>query len=607
MITVPGMLSTPRALPLRREDPFVLDPRVTAPASFRVAFVILLDGDLVMSPEHLGVAYMTAVLRRAGFATRIWAVAHGSENAAVQEIEAYAPRLACFTLMSLNVASCRLFVRALREKLPPTPIACGGPAATFAGATVLEQIPEVDIVASGEGETTILDIVQRLYLEEDLGSCAGIFFRGVDSVVHATPTRSPNHDLDALPFPARDQLEANGNRLEYVRVSTSRGCVARCTFCSAPNLGNRVQGGKAWRGRSPGSVVEELEHLVSTYGFRTFDFIDSTFEDPDGGRVGKARIARIAEGILERGLDIYYNCCMRAENWSESDGELLALLVRSGLEKVNIGIESGTESELRLWDKKATVEDNHRVLALMREHGVYVAMGFIQFHPYSTLETLRTNAAFLKQWGGHNLRRLTERLEIYPGTRIVERLEREGLLRPEFHSTLNHYDYLYQDQRVERIARHFASLYNNDDYHQRGVITRQSAVFTFETFNVVVETFISRTRRAFGSMAGVEDQLCAFEKELQRIRREMADFNHGLFLEVVEAVADDRYDPASRTRQVEEIEKRFTSCMDEVRTRQLRLGHGLLRAGVPLRRISSTLSTPSNGAPRTYTGGAPCW
>src|SRR5206468_3732516 len=145
-----------------------------------------------------------------------------------------------------------------------------------------------------------------------------------------------------------------------------------------------------------------------------FDFIDSTFEDPDGGRVGKKRVAAIANGILERKLDIYYNVCMRAENWKDTpeDHALMDLLVRSGLEKVNVGIESGVPEELEMWDKRATVEDNVTIIRMLREHGIYLAMGFIPFHPYATVETITRNAAFLRDNSGHNLRRMTERLEI---------------------------------------------------------------------------------------------------------------------------------------------------------------------------------------------------
>jgi len=68
---------TPQSLEMR------LDPAIKDPAGYRVSFLILLDGDLVMSPEHLGVAYMASVLRQVGFTVEIREVPHGEEAAAV--------------------------------------------------------------------------------------------------------------------------------------------------------------------------------------------------------------------------------------------------------------------------------------------------------------------------------------------------------------------------------------------------------------------------------------------------------------------------------------------------------------------------------------------
>ncbi|MFF8960034.1 B12-binding domain-containing radical SAM protein [Streptomyces sp. NPDC014894] len=600
--------------PVRRARPgdftIALDERVTDPAAFRVSFVILLDGDLVMSPEHLGVAYMAAVLRQVGFTCEIREVEHGSHRTAVEEIAAFGPRLVCFTLMSLNVPSCVEFAEALREELPDVVVACGGPAGTFTGKDVLRGNPYADLVAVGEGEPLILDLVQRLALGESVEDCPGIAYRRSDGELRQNPPRPLVHDLDVLPYPARDQLKAHGNKLEYVRVSTSRGCVAQCTFCSAPNLGNRVQAGKAWRGRSAESVVDEVEHLVKEHHFRTLDFVDSTFEDPDGGRVGKKRVRAIAQGILDRGLDIYYNVCMRAENWHDTpeDHDLLDLMVRSGLEKVNVGIESGVAEELLLWDKRATVEDNVTVIRMLREHGIYLAMGFIPFHPYATVETLVENAQFLRSHAGHNLRRLTERLEVYPGTSIVTKMEADGLLGENYRKVLDPYDYRFKDERVQALAVHYASLYNNDDYHQRGVLTDQSAVFEFETFNVVVQTFVSRLYRRFHQIPAAVAELDEFKDFLHARRQEMGLANYAFFMENLEDVLSGRLDAAKQRRQVEEVEDRFRRCIDAIRSGQLRTGMRLHRLGLDVAEISSTLPVPEpGGAPRSYNGGAPTW
>ncbi|GII66826.1 hypothetical protein Skr01_69110 [Sphaerisporangium krabiense] len=587
-----------------------IDPRITDPASFRVSFLILLDGDLVMSPEHLGVAYMASVLRKVGVTAEIREVVHGEEKAAVDALAEYAPRLVCFTLMSLNVASCLRVSRLIRERLPDTVIACGGPAGTFAGLDVLRNNPHVDVVAVGEGEPVILDLVQKLYLDEPLTGCPGIGLRLPDGELRQNPPRPVLHDLNVLPFPARDQLEQHGNKLEYVRVSTSRGCVAHCTFCSAPHLKNRAQPGKPWRARDPELVVDEVEELVKRYRFRTYDFIDSTFEDPDGGRVGKKRVAAIAGGILERGLDIYYNVCMRAENWSDDDNELLDLLVRSGLEKVNVGIESGVPSELELWEKRATVEDNATIIRLLREHGVYLAMGYIPFHPYATAETLVQNAEFLRRNAGHNLRRMTERLEIYPGTAILRKIEAEGLLADGYWDTLDPYGYHFADPRVERLAKHYASLYNNDDYHRHGVITEQSSVFEFETFNVVVQTFISRLYRRFHPVPGAKEVIQEFKDWVHGVRQECGQFNFEFFMRNLDAVLNDRLDADKQRRDVEDVGHYFRQRINQIKSQQLRVGKALHRLGCNVAEISSTLPpVRPGGAPRSYSteGASAVW
>jgi len=201
---MPEMLNLPQpdVLTLRAngEFHFVLDPRITDPATYRTAFIILLDGDLVMSPEHLGVASMAAVLRRAGFSVRIFEIEHERETRVLQELTKYAPNLACFTLMSLNMPSCISFCEALKESLPNICIACGGPAGTYATREVLEQARNVDIVAVGEGEPTIFDLVQRLYLGESFEGCPGICYRASDGTVHQNAVRHFIHNLDDLPF-----------------------------------------------------------------------------------------------------------------------------------------------------------------------------------------------------------------------------------------------------------------------------------------------------------------------------------------------------------------------------------------------------------------------
>src|SRR5699024_11361996 len=111
-----------------------VDPAITDPASVRSRFLILLDGDLVMSPEHLGVAFMASVLREAGFTCEIREVRHGlDEERTIAELVEYDPALICFTLMSLYVVSAASISYRLALALPASVVACGGTDGVFAG------------------------------------------------------------------------------------------------------------------------------------------------------------------------------------------------------------------------------------------------------------------------------------------------------------------------------------------------------------------------------------------------------------------------------------------------------------------------------------------
>src|SRR5204863_1337200 len=145
---------------------------------------------------------------------------------------------------------------------------------------------------------------EALHSGGDLGAVPNLVYRN-DGEIVSNPVIESVHDLDQIPFPARDQFDFHDGRLAYIRVSTSRGCTSSCTFCNAPHARNLIAKEKVWRGASPARVVDEIEHLVDTFGFNTFDFVDSTFEDPGGRAKGKARIAEIAEEILRRDLKIY--------------------------------------------------------------------------------------------------------------------------------------------------------------------------------------------------------------------------------------------------------------------------------------------------------------
>lgn len=554
----------------------------------RFVFPILLDGDLVLSTEHLGPSYLVSVLRRAGVECHIIEVSFEKDVAeTVAEIANLRPDVVGFSLTTIGVDKITGFGRALKDALYTNAfILAGGPLATHLREKLLalDGWDFLDGLVVGEGELPILRFAEALAIDRAFSDVPNFVFRK-DGAVVATPLKAAPHDLDLIPEAARDQFELHQRRLPYLRVSTSRGCSSHCTFCNAPHSHNRIgPASKGWRGRSPKRVIDEVEHLNRVYGVNTFDFVDSTFEDPGGKAQGKARVRLMAEEILRRNLKIYFNVCMQSCNWTEDDRPLIRLLWESGLEKVLIGIESGSDDGLRRWEKRSTVEDNARAIRLLRDQGVYVAFGFISYHPYSSFDEIRANYRFLHANLGHNLRRYTVRLELYPGAEIIEQLRKDGLLHPDYDQRLNPFAYHYVDSRVQKLASALNGLYG-EEYEKSASIKKEPAVFVFETYDIVLHTYFSRlSRHALGNV-GAQAILADSSQQVAAVKSKIAQFNYDLVSQYVDLAEKDLLTRELVWSRAEQIESYYAQQIASLKSLQLRTSMQLHRAGLAVKDI----------------------
>jgi anaerobic magnesium-protoporphyrin IX monomethyl ester cyclase len=554
------------------------------PEQMRVCFPVLLDGDLVMSTEHLGVGYLVSILRNVGIDCLVVEIENDDE--AIEEIKKYDPHMIGLSLTTITVSHATEFGSALRQALPDVNFIAGGPLATFLGGRLLDN-PNwqfLDALVRGEGDVPMIRYVEAFWTGRDYSDIPSISWRDADGQIQENPIGKPLDDLDMLPQPARDQFELHNGKLAYLRIATTRGCSARCTFCNAPHAGNKLAPGKLWRARNPEKIVDEIEELYHKYSFNTFDFVDSTFEDPGGAPFAKDRIRQIAQGLIDRDLTVYYNCCMQAKNWSESDRDLLELMFKSGLEKVLIGVESGSQRGLDRWKKKSTVEDNKRAIKLLRSCGIYVSFGFIAYHPWSDFDEIRENNAFLNKFLGHNLRRYTVRLELYPGAEAVTLLRMEGKLHQDFDTSLNPLAYDFHDPRVLRLSKASALLYG-EKYAADFSIDKEPAVFEFETYDIVLHTYHSRLQRfCMNNPTGLEI-LESAEEQYIALKRELADFNYELISNMTELAEQETLTDEYVLSQAPVVEDFFRERLNALRKVQLLHGRRLHRAGINVREI----------------------
>lgn len=520
-----------------------------------VIFLVVLGGDLVRSTEHLGISYITAVLRQQGVKVKIAELKDLKDNNLIDRIIALNPLMVGFTITVTNTRIVIDFSNYMRKNGYSGHITAGGHMAMFAMNELLES-GAFDSLSLGEGEETISELYQCIQEERDWRHLKGIAYLDKSRVV-VNEKRNSIMDLDTLPFPVRDQFLEHKKTFHYLRLSSSRGCYGGCAFCSA----HAFHKSPRWRGRSPKNVVAEIKQLVEEFDMHTFDFVDSTFEDPP--EEGKGRIEAIARELISSGLNIFYNCCFRAENWSTQDRPLLRLLVQSGLEKVNIGLESGNDRGLGILGKRACSGDNERVLALLREFPeVYLTFGFITFHPFVTIDDLKANIDFLYNTGiGQVSRHYFWKLEIYPGTKLLSEAKAAGLLYKNYESVTGMYSYEFADSQVEKIDRQC-----------RGFLGLQS-VWDYEIFDIVLHSFLWRPLRTHPT----DPDLNSFQQYINESRSKIATYNHSLLYRILEGMSD-----TNLKKEIELLDRLLLDEMDKIDTLKLRTGMKLLRRGVKI-------------------------
>ncbi|MGZ4898285.1 MAG: cobalamin-dependent protein, partial [Candidatus Angelobacter sp.] len=127
-----------------------------------VVLITLLDGDLVQQPEHLGVAYVAAALRRAGHRVEILTTSPANEAEVVARVLFLRPRLSGFSLTTASFARATRLGRQIREAMgQEVHITAGGPLATSLGASLLRN-PSwdfLDSVVRGDGEVPIIHLL----------------------------------------------------------------------------------------------------------------------------------------------------------------------------------------------------------------------------------------------------------------------------------------------------------------------------------------------------------------------------------------------------------------------------------------------------------------
>lgn len=259
---------------------------------------------------------------------------------------------------------------------------------------ILSQIPQVDIAVLGEYEKTLTELSDLLINGKKFESCKGIAFKKGRKICVNSPR--PLAEIDDLPFPNRD-FDYQGSN--FFHIYGSRGCEGYCTFCDRNSLYSYNRKHYV-RWRKIENIVKEIDFLVEKYQCKFICFSDPTFLS---SKDTNNRLSELYDQLLKKDYWIQFTFNIRAEEIDKAVIEKLINLKKCGLGKIFIGIESFNEDDLKLYGKRARKQEIERCIKLLNgiseltnDYYIKVEYGFINFNPYSTIDSICNNIQIFK-------------------------------------------------------------------------------------------------------------------------------------------------------------------------------------------------------------------
>jgi anaerobic magnesium-protoporphyrin IX monomethyl ester cyclase len=394
----------------------------------------------------LGLAYISAALREAGFAHQVI----DATGEALDAVSPY-PDRADFMVQGLTLdeivrrvdpdtevvgVSCMFstlwplthrVAAAVREKFPRALFVLGGEHGTAVPEHVLASSP-FDVVVLGEGEETFVELLRAHAAGRPLSSVKGIAFREPDGRVSTTGLSARRRDVDAIPlpaweaFPIREYIErhqTNGINLgRSMPMLGTRGCPFQCTFCSNPGMWTQ-----RWIARNPRQLADEMALYVDKYGVSNFDFQDLT------AIVKRQWIVDFCRELIARDLKITWQMPSgtRAEVFDE---EVADLLYRSGCRALAFAPESGSKTILKAVKKQVDLDHMLTAMRAAVKRGLKLSCFIVIGFPDDTPGTLRQTLSLIRRMavlGVYDV--AVSKFVPYPGSELFRRLQREGKIK----------------------------------------------------------------------------------------------------------------------------------------------------------------------------------
>ena len=308
-----------------------------------------------------------------------------------------------------------------------------------------------DIVVIGEGEETIVELMDSISNNKSLSQVKGIAFSS-GGKIQINERRSLIQNIDSIPFPAYDmfpieyyrlmRLPHSNNRDFALPVLSARGCTFKCNFCYRMD--------KGYRARNPEAIIEEIKYLNKDYDINYIEFADELLMS------SKARIIELCEAIIKSNFGFKWFCSGRL---NYATPEVLKMMKTAGCVFINYGIESFDDIALKNMNKALKTKQIISGIEATLTAGISPGYNIIFGNIGETKEILNKGVEFLLIYDDGAQLRTIRPVTPYPGSPLYYYAIEKGLLKDV--------EDFYENKHVnsDLLSVNFTDM-SNEEFHR---------------------------------------------------------------------------------------------------------------------------------------------
>ena len=304
----------------------------------------------------------------------------------------------------------------------------------------------------GEAEVILPALLDRLQFNLDISMIPNLItaedwkIQQGSALSYANPmmTRFPEIDswIDFTPYLKKGVYS----------VQTKRGCSHGCIYCTYPLIE-----GRKFRTRNPADIADEIEQAHKRLGYVTFEFVDSTFNDPAG------HAESICREIIKRKIKVRLRTM--GINPRHTNEQLFELMLGAGFYQIDATPDSASQKLLKSLDKGFSLPEVEKMAKLIRKFDIPTMWFFLFGGPGEDESTFRETIDFIENFiNPADLVYMNAGLRIYPDTPLYSIAVSEGRIRagdPVFQPPAYYFSDHTSKIRLDQMMQEVAMVYPN--------------------------------------------------------------------------------------------------------------------------------------------------